>query len=375
MKYMAKDTRMYWDIDVKPIQDHSQQTLHIDELCSISVCKDNYSLSENTVSPACIISKGFFQSEAQKALQNSQIEKSFEIVEQYIQMSKRKFYRFLDTETKKVIISKQLNRFDEAYVFSAKQKLKGLQQIGYGYDIMHITLTLSHAENSDYIEKYKLLKSKFNDFMCFFKRVIKKKTEYVSTFEVTTANDGRYHQHIHLIVIGVGYLPKKTISLLSAKWKKIAGSQYIHFKYISKNRNINIFSYVMKYIVKEFANVNLTTVLLFSVKGKAYTMSRRLSQLISEKIVEIGEKKYKYIDSFEAQDLFYGYNISDYDPASLTFFFSFLSGDEKMKLLSEGTQQAEATQKKQEERQKMDERDTEANKKNAIVIQNMIKIN
>ena len=30
MKYMAKDTRMYWDIDVKPIQDHSQQTLHID---------------------------------------------------------------------------------------------------------------------------------------------------------------------------------------------------------------------------------------------------------------------------------------------------------------------------------------------------------
>ena len=335
MKYMAKDTWMYWDIDVKPIQDHVQQTLHIDELCSIA-CKNNYSLSENTLPQTNIISHGFYQSEAQKALQNSQIEKAFEIAEQYIQMSKRKFYRFLDTETKKVIISKQLNRFDEAYVFSAKQKLKGLQQIGYGYDIMHITLTLSHAENSDYIEKYKLLKSKFNDFMCFFKRVIKKKTEYVSTFEVTTANDGRYHQHIHLIVIGVGYLPKKTISLLSAKWKKIAGSQYIHFKYISKNRNINIFSYVMKYIVKEFANVNLTTVLLFSVKGKAYTMSRRLSQLISEKIVEIGEKKYKYIDSFEAQDLFYGYNISDYDPASLTFFYTFISEDTLFQLISSG---------------------------------------
>ena len=128
------------------------------ELCSI-IDKDNYSVYENTVSPTCIISKGFFQSEAQKALQNSQIEKAFEIAEQYIQMSKRKFYRFLDTETKKVIISKQLNRFDEAYVFSAKQKLKRLQQIGYGHDIMHITLTLSHAENSDYIEKYKLLKA------------------------------------------------------------------------------------------------------------------------------------------------------------------------------------------------------------------------
>jgi len=289
-------------------------------------------------------------------------------------MSKRKFYRFLDIKTKKVIISKQLNRFDEAYVFSAKRKLKGLQRIGTGYDIMHITLTISHAENTDYLEKYRLLKNKFNDFMCFLKRVMKKKIEYVSTFEVTTADDGRYHQHIHLILIGIGYLPKKTIALLSAKWKKITGSRYIHFKYISRNRNLNIFSYIMKYITKEYANVNLTTILLFSVKGKAYTMSQRLSQLISEKIVNIGEKKYKYIDTFEAQDIFYGYAIFDYDPASLTFFFSFLPEDEKTKLLSEGMRQAEARQKIQKEVEERDIRDIEANKKNAIAITNMIKI-
>jgi len=343
------------------------------ELCS-NVCKDNYALFENTSSPTNIISKGFFQFGAQKALQNCQIEKAFEIAEQYISTSKRKFYRFLDVETKKVIISKQLNRFDEAYVFSAKQKLKGLQRLGHGHDIMHITLTISHTESSDYIEKYRQLKNKFNDFIYFLKRVLKKKIDYISTYEVTQANDGRYHQHIHLILIGIGYLPKKTVALLSTKWKKIAGSQYIHFKYISRNRNTNIFSYIMKYITKEYMNINLTTVLLFSVKGKAYTMSRRLSQLISEKIIDVGPKKYKYIDSFEVQDLFYGYSLSDYDPASLTFFFSFISVEEKTKLLSEGMQRAEATEKKQEERQKMDERDIEANKKNIIAIKNMIKI-
>ena len=130
----------------------------------------------------------------------------------------------------------------------------------------------------------------------------------------------------------------------------------------------------MKYIVKEFANVNLTTVLLFSIKGKAYTMSRSLSRLISEKILEIGEKKYKYIDSFEAQDIFWGYNISDYDPASLTFFFSFLSAEEKMKLISEGTQQAEARQKAQNQIKERDEKDMILNKKNAFNIKNMIKI-
>jgi len=343
------------------------------ELCS-NVCKDNYSLPENTVSPTNIISKGFFQTAAQKALQNSQIEKAFEIAEQYIETSKRKFYRFIDMKTKKIIISKQLNRFDSAYIFSAKQKLKGLQRIGIGHDIMHITLTISHVENIDYIEKYRLLKGKFNDFMCFLKRLLKKNINYISTYEVTRANDGRYHQHIHLIIIGVGYLPKKTISILSAKWRKITNSQYIHFKYISKNRNINIFQYVMKYVIKEFANINLTTVLLFSVKGKAYTMSQHLSQLISEKILEIGEKKYKYIDSFEAQDIFYGYDFSDYDPASLTFFFSFISVEEKMKLLSEAILQAEAMQKRQEERRKADERDTEANKKCVVAIKNIIKI-
>ena len=204
------------------------------ELCSIA-CKDNYSNFENTISPN-IISKGFFQSEAQEALQNSQIEKAFEIVEQYIKNTKRKFYRFLDVETKKIIISKQLNRFDAAYVLAAKRKLRGLQRIGHGYDIMHITLTISHTENSDYIEKYRSIKNKFNDFMCYLKRVLKKRIDYISTYEVTQANDGRYHQHIHLIIVGVGYLPKKTVALLSVKWKKITNSEYIHFKYLSKNR-------------------------------------------------------------------------------------------------------------------------------------------
>jgi len=374
MKYMAKDTRMYWDIDVKPIQDHSQQTLHIDELCSINTIEDNYSLFENTPSQTNIISKGFFQTEAQKALQNSQIEKAFEVIEQYVQRSERKFYRFLDTQTKKIIVSKQLSRFDAGYISSAKQKLKGLQKIGHGYDIMHITLTISHTGNSDYVEKYRLLKNKFNHFICFFKRIMKKNIDYVSTYEVTQAKDGRYHQHIHLIIIGVGYLPKKTVALLSAKWKKISNSEYIHFKYISKNRDVNIFKYVMKYVTKEIANVNLTTVLLFSVKGKAYTMSLSLSRMLSEKIVDVAEKKYKYIDTFEAQDIFYGYDITEYDPASLTFFFSFISVEEKTKLLSECMRQAEARQKTQKEKEEADGRDIEVNKKATISMLNMIKI-
>jgi len=341
------------------------------ELCS-NTCLNNCALSEKTYSPIHLSQKGLYQSEAQKALQNAEINRAFAVAEQYIQVSKRKFFRFLDTETKKITLFKQLSRFDSAYVSTAKEKLKGLQNMGCGYDIQHITLTISHTKNADYIAKYKQLKSKLHDFIYFLRRAIKKKIDYVSTYEVTQGNDGCFHQHIHLIIIGVGFLPKKTIALLSMKWKKIANSQYIHFKYFSKNRHIDIFSYVMKYITKEFATVNLTTVLLFSVKGKAYTMSQRLSRLIAEKIIDVGTKKYKYIDTFEAQDIFYGYDISDYDPASLTFFYTFITVEEKMKLLSEAMLQAEARQKRQKEKEEVDKRDMVTEEKNNI--KNIIKI-
>ena len=43
--------------------------------------------------------------------------------------------------------------------------------------------------------------------------------------------------------------------------------------------------------------------------------------------------------------------------------------------MSEGMQQAEATQKKQKEAQEVDKRDIEANKKCAVAIKNIIKIN
>ena len=371
MKYKAKYSRISNGF-VGAIQKQPQPTIYTsEELCSIA-CMNNYSFFENTLSPTKIISKGFFQTEAQKALQNSQIDEAFKIAEQYIEATKRKFFRFLDIETGKIVIVKSLNRFDEEYVCAAKKKLQGLKNIGRGYDLMHITLTISHTQNTDYVEKYRQLKNKFNDFMYFYKRIIKKNIDYVSTYEVTIANDGRFHQHIHLIVIGQGYLPKKIISTLTNKWKKIANSQYIHFKYISRNRNTNIFSYVMKYVTKEFANVNLTAVLLFSVKGKAYTMSRRLSQLISEKIIDVGTKKYKYIDTFEAQDIFFGYNISDYDLASLTFFYTFISEEEKTKLLLEAYSQAEAMQKKQKETEEADIKDMKMNEKNSIY--NIIKI-
>ena len=79
MKYMAKYSQVYEDSAAQLIQKQCQQKLRFEELCSICN-KDNYSHLENTLYQPPIISKGFFQTEAQRALQNSQIEKAFEII-------------------------------------------------------------------------------------------------------------------------------------------------------------------------------------------------------------------------------------------------------------------------------------------------------
>ena len=115
MKYAAKYFKAYddtWEYyhNINVIQKRCQQTL-TQELCSIP-CMNNYAFRENIPSSTTIVSKGFFQTVAQKALQNSQIDEAFEIAKQYIEATKRKFFRFIDVETGKIIIVKSLNRFD-----------------------------------------------------------------------------------------------------------------------------------------------------------------------------------------------------------------------------------------------------------------------
>ena len=102
MKYMAKYSRVCWNDYPESIQKQCQQTLNAGELCSIP-CMNNYAFCENIPSSTTIVSRGFFQIEAQKALQNSQIDQAFKIAEQYIEATKRKFFRFLDIDRKSVV--------------------------------------------------------------------------------------------------------------------------------------------------------------------------------------------------------------------------------------------------------------------------------
>jgi len=315
---------------VSVIYRQCQQTLEMQELCTIPYGLNNSTFSQNTQAQRAI---GQFQQDTQEALKNSQIDEACKIVEAYKAENSNKYHRFLDCEKNKIVIFKQLDRFDEEYVYRTKKKLSELKQIGAGMDIMHITITIQHSENLDYVQNYHLFKNSFTDFMQHFRRLVKKDIRYISTYEATEAKNGKYHQHIHLIIIGMSYLPKFIVANLKKYWLKKTGSTYLFFKYISKNRNIRIFDYVLKYIQKEIANVNLTSVLLFSIKGKAYTMSLSLKKMIGQgEKVSIRDKKYIFLNSFFSDEIFSGYCQDDYVPYSLTFFFSLISEEEKRKI-------------------------------------------
>jgi len=365
MKHIAKyfqaydHYKAYYDgIDV--IQKQCQHTLYPKELCSIQPHILNNSTTSQNI--------GNFQQQTKEALQNSQIDEAFEIVRRYVMENKNKFIRFYDTETEKIIIGKQLCRFDEVYIIRTKKKLSQLKYISGGQDIMHITLTLPHSENSDYIENFHFLKEKFGEFVQYFKRCVKKNIDYVVTYEVTEAKDGLYHQHLHLIIINQAYLDKKIFYKLKNFWRKITGSKYLFFKYISRNRNIRIFDYVFKYVQKEIANINLTSVILFSIKGRAYTMALSMRKKIKNKTITIKNKKYLYINTFDAEDIFVGYSSSDYHPAYLTCFFAIIPPDIREKLLKIKSE----IEEQKTQIGKIEERDAYWNAKNSI--NNIIKI-
>jgi len=355
MKHTAKFFRAYDDTwayyhTLDTTRKQCQQTLEAggtEELCSIPCNLNNFTSSENAQTQHTI---GRFQQDTQEALKNSRIDEACKIVEAYTRENNNKYHRFLDIEKDKIVIFKQLNRFDEEYVYRTKKKLSELKKIGAGKSIMHITLTIRHSENSDYIQNYHVLKNSFTDFIQHFKRLIKKDIDYISTYEVTEAKDGKYHQHIHLIIIGMSYLRRSIVANLKQYWQKKTGSKYLFFKFTSKNSNIRIFDYVLKYIQKEIANINLTSILLFSLKGKAYTMSLSLKKMIAqgEKII-IRDKKYKFLNSFVADEIFSGYCQDDYVPSSLTFFFSVISEEEKRKIYAkynlEASQENETREK------------------------------
>jgi len=81
----------------------------------------------------------------------------------------------------------------------------------------------------------------------------------------------------------------------------------------------------MKYITKEISCVNYTSMFLFLVKGKAFTMSESLSELFEGEHGLLPQHRYIYIGTFFFDEvnnpifLFDRYNI---DPANRTYVLS-----------------------------------------------------
>jgi len=93
-----------------------------------------------------------------------------------------------------------------------------------------------------------------------------------------------------------------------------------------------------------------------------------LKKKIKNEQITIKNKKYLYISSFDAEDIFVGYFPSEYHPVYLTYFFAVISPDIREKLLEE----AGMIKEQKVEIEKIKEQEAYIEAKNSI--NNMVKI-
>jgi len=243
----------------------------------------------------------------------------------YVEEQKKRWFLFQDSETKQYKLVKYRNRFSESYIAETRRKLKFLQKLPENY-ILHWTLTIPNTDIRSFFQEYRLLKDSFYRWIKQLKKLYVQKyninIRYIVTYE-TTVRKEQLHQHLHCIVLGIKYVPYSIFIQMKNLWHRLAGSQYDHLT-IPRQKE-NVFRYVMKYITKEISCVNYTSMFLFLVKGKAFTMSESLSELFEEGHNLLPLHRYVYISTFLFDDIynpifvFDKYNI---DPANRTYVLS-----------------------------------------------------
>jgi len=298
----------------------------VEDLCSIN-CTNN--LKTN-------ISKGFFgfnscpesseisdcfcsyPEKVKQAIESGNLNRAFEYVNEYIKNHQNVFFVFENIETKKHILLPSKIRFDKEYIARAKKKLKKLLKLDFDR-ILHWVLTIPNTELKDFSKDYANLKRALVFFIMKLKKYFSN-VKYLVTYE-TTLSGVQLHQHIHLLLFEVGRIPYKIFKELKGYWQRLTGSGYDFLKIVPSHR-VNVFYYVLKYVLKEVSIVNITSVCLFSVKGKSYSMSQELSAFLKTDVVK--KSKYIFLHRLYYDVGYWNIFLQDYDwePGTLEFFLS-----------------------------------------------------
>jgi len=219
-------------------------------------------------------------------------------LQEYVKEQKKKWLLFQDVETGQYQLVKYRNRFSESYIAETRQKLKYLQKLPENY-ILHWTLTIPNTDIHSFVKEYRLLKSSFFKWIRQLKKLYLERyninIRYIVTYE-TTIRKEQLHQHLHCIILGIRYIPYGIFVQMKNLWHRLTGSEYDHLT-IPRQKE-NIFRYIMKYITKEISCVNYTSMFLFLVRGKAFTMSESLSELFEEGHGLLPQRRYVYIGTF-----------------------------------------------------------------------------
>lgn len=237
----------------------------------------------------------------------------------------RKFEELLSTKTNKVIVLRKKadntylflpykTRFSKAYKRQIKRTLRQVLDNSTPMSIGHFTLTLQNLDFVQITQKKRDLMKTLNTFIKKLNRILKTQIKYVCTREITQTNSQEFHFHFHLICYDLRHLSTSILEDTKQAWfetceKNGLHALYAHYDYIKQFRYA--LNYVMKYIQKEFTEVNLTSTILHLLNLRSYTTSENLTPQRTR--IQQGEYDFMGIyDKTEAKNLF-GYEEIETD--------------------------------------------------------------
>lgn len=246
-------------------------------------------------------------------LKEKNYEAALDQAQEYVSRKKNKVIVLRKKEDNSYLFLEYKTRFNEIYKKEIRRKFKTLLEDSKA-KIGHFTLTTSNLYFTDIITKKKNISKALNQFIIFLNRFFDKKIKYVASKEITVANSQSLHYHIHLIIFDLQYVSRASIEKIKVQWGIICKNnglegKYIYYKYSQDNTALQ---YALKYILKEFFDINLTSVILHFLKIRSYTTS--------EKIIKDtkgpNEARYEFLGLYnkqEAKELF-GYQDPFQEP-------------------------------------------------------------
>lgn len=211
-------------------------------------------------------------------LEKGNFNEAIRLFEDYLLTKKNQVIVLQSKENLEYLFLQYETRFSPSYRRKIRKKFE--KTLNCNSNIGHLTLTFQNLSFSELILKKKDISKAFNTFIKKLSQLMNVKLRYVATKEITQTSDLKLHLHYHVIFFDFRFISYKVLQALKKLWINSCETnnlkaRYVFYKFV---KGQNALFYALKYVQKEFLQVNLTSIILHLLKLRSYTTSEKINK-------------------------------------------------------------------------------------------------